>query len=152
VREKFCRSVRGALAGQDFSTPRRASCLHGPSATQCAIEYAVAAVCDGQVVEVALQHKLYKCAQADVVRWVEQAAKYMADKIGDNKFRVLLCVTGLSDPVREAINTHAADATHVLSSAIIVDTDVAWQFFHRLGIWTFVDAVKKQQERERSGI
>jgi hypothetical protein len=143
VRGEFVDSVEGALTSADFQRPRDASCLHSWSPTQEAVEYVFAAECGGEPVEVGAQHKLRKSAcESEVNDWFSKVAAFMKARTGGDKFRVLLCVTGLSATAIESIETRAKNADDPLSRAIIIDTATASQFFERLGVFILVETLK----------
>jgi hypothetical protein len=143
LRDEFAHTVDGALTRADFQKLRDVSCLHSQAPSHAAIESAFAAKCGGKTVVVAAQHKLGgDASEQQVDEWFDAAAKFMRGHAKGGKFRVLLCVTGLSQEARESIKKRAANKKDRLSRAIIVDPASASQFFERFGLWTFVEALK----------
>jgi hypothetical protein len=74
----------------------------------------------------------------------------MTAHTGGEKIRVLLCATGLPPTAIERIKERAADANDPLSRAIIIDTATASQFFDRLGVFVFGEALKDPYLWKRS--
>jgi hypothetical protein len=155
VRDEFVHVVDRALTRANFQKLRDASCLHSQSPGQAAIESAFAAECGGEAVVVAAQQK-FGCdaSEHQVDEWFDAAAEFMRGHTEGDKFRVLLCVTGLSQEALESIKQRAANKDDRLSRAIIVDPASASQFFERFGLWTFMEALKycrldtsKQQQK-----
>jgi hypothetical protein len=154
VRDKFVDEVKGPLNRADFQRSRDASCVcsqsRAPGYTDSdrawdrqAVKYTFAAECGGESVVVAAQHKFRKSSRAcQVSAWVTSAANFMAAHPGGEKVRVLICVTGLSSTTIKRIRKRAADENDPLSRAIIIDTATASQFFDRLGVFGFGEALK----------
>jgi hypothetical protein len=143
VRKQFRRSVDRALNRADFQTLRDASCLHSQCPNQEAIEYAFAAERGNESLMVGAQHKFYSSAHlSKIYEWFDAVAKLMRGHMEGDKFRVLLCVTGLSSEALEDIKERASSKTDRLRYAIIINAASASQFFERLGVFFFVQAAK----------
>jgi hypothetical protein len=154
VRDKFAVVVDGALTRAHFQRSRHASCLRSRPRRffsdslrawdRQPIKYVFAAECGGEPVDVVAQHKFRKNSRpCQVTFWANRAANFMTMRTGgEKKVRVLLCVTGLSTTAVEKIKKRAADASDPLSRAIIIDTATASQFFDRLGVFVFGEALK----------
>jgi hypothetical protein len=144
VRDAFAHTVDRVLDRADFQKKLRdASCLHSQAPGQAAIESAFAAECGGEAVVVAAQQK-FGCdaCERQVDEWFNAAAEFVRGHTEGDKFRVLLCVTGLSQEALESIKLRAANKDDRLSRAIIIDSTSASQFFERFGLRTFVEAMK----------
>jgi hypothetical protein len=143
VRDAFAHTVDRALTRADFQKLRDASCLHSQALNDAAIESAFAAECGGDAVVVAAQHYFHgDASEHQVDEWFDAAADFMRGHTEGGKFCVLLCVTGLSQAALMSIKQRAANEDDRLSRAIIIDPASASQFFERVGLWPFVEALK----------
>jgi hypothetical protein len=143
VRDEFAHTVDRALTHADFQKLRDVSCLHSEAPDQAAIGSAFAAECGDEAVVVAAHHEFHGGAsEQQVDKWFDAAAKFMGGHAEGDKFRVLLCLSGLPQEARDTIKTRAANRDDRLSRSIIIDPASAPQIFERFGLWTFVEALK----------